>query len=337
MMVALLAAASATAGQGPVVIEQADWLRKPDLAQIQAVWPTKALHKGVSGSAELSCRVNTDGLLQHCAVTSESPQGMGFGAAALLLTPNFEMKPETRNGQPVESIVHIPIRFPSFGPGSAEGRKQLVVARPIWREAPSFADVAKAYPARAEGASGFVVLHCQVGRDDRLKDCDTLTVEPRGKGFEHAAEALAGRFRLVGIADRNKWAPDAYTSVRIRFVDPKGSDFQVRRIAEPTWTAVPSPAALAEAFPSAAAAKRVLAGHGVVQCTVDGHGGLSDCKPLSGEPEGLGFAEAAAKVATGLRMNPWTDDGGPVDGAVVDVPIRFNLVPAPTAPPSEAK
>ena len=74
----LAAAAAATAGQGPVVIKQADWLRKPDLAQIQAVFPTEALHKGVSGKAELSCQVNTDGLLQNCAIAPRSPQEHGL-------------------------------------------------------------------------------------------------------------------------------------------------------------------------------------------------------------------------------------------------------------------
>ena len=40
---------------------------------------------------------------------------------------------------------------------------------------------------------------------------------------------------------------------------------------------------------------------------------------------GLGFSEAAVKLASTMRMNPWTIDGAPVDGAVVRVGVRLNL------------
>jgi hypothetical protein len=57
-----------------------------------------------------------------------------------------------------------------------------------------------------------------------------------------------------------------------------------------------------------------------------GLGGLiTDCAPEAGEPDGLGFSEAAAKLATGMKMNLWAADGSPVEGGVVHIPIRLNL------------
>lgn len=46
---------------------------------------------------------------------------------------------------------------------------------------------------------------------------------------------------------------------------------------------------------------------------------------MAGEPDGLGFSDAAVKIASGMRMNPWTEAGGPVNGARVQLPIRFDL------------
>ena len=31
------------------------------------------------------------------------------------------------------------------------------------------------------------------------------------------------------------------------------------------------------------------------------------------------------KLAATMRMNPWTADASPVDGAIVDVAVRLNL------------
>lgn len=52
---------------------------------------------------------------------------------------------------------------------------------------------------------------------------------------------------------------------------------------------------------------------------------LRDCIPPAADPERLGFAEAAVKIASTLRTNPWTEDGRPANGAIVRLHNRFDL------------
>ena len=54
-------------------------------------------------------------------------------------------------------------------------------------------------------------------------------------------------------------------------------------------------------------------------------GSLTQCAPDASDADGLGFSQAAAKLASTMRMNPWTSDGAPVDGAVVRVGVKLNL------------
>ena len=77
--------------------------------------------------------------------------------------------------------------------------------------------------------------------------------------------------------------------------------------------------------PPEAVAKGLKTGRGVARCVVAPDGALTGCTPAPGDPDGVGFSEAAVKLAASMRMNPWTADGGPVDGAVIRLPIRFNL------------
>jgi hypothetical protein len=47
--------------------------------------------------------------------------------------------------------------------------------------------------------------------------------------------------------------------------------------------------------------------------------------PEPGQSDGLGFSEAAAKLASGMKMNLWGSDAAPVIGGVVHIPVRLNL------------
>ena len=72
-------------------------------------------------------------------------------------------------------------------------------------------------------------------------------------------------------------------------------------------------------------ASGLTTGRGVARCLVANDGSLTKCAPEAGDPAGLGFSEAAAKLASTMKMNLWSTDGAPVEGGVVHIPIRLNL------------
>lgn len=101
----------------PTVIENPDWLTRPDAEQVARVYPDRAQRESVGGVVELACRVDAAGRTSDCDAVSESPAGYGFAKAARSLAPYFRMKPRRENGAAVGgATVRIPIRF-TVSPG----------------------------------------------------------------------------------------------------------------------------------------------------------------------------------------------------------------------------
>lgn len=97
-----------------------------------------------------------------------------------------------------------------------------------------------------------------------------------------------------------------------------------RVIRDPNWLARPNGDDVNNAYP-ARALQLGRTGDALVQCAVTAQGALTRCVALSETPSNYGFGSAALKLVQRYRMSPRTEDGQPVEGALVRIPILFTL------------
>jgi TonB family protein len=321
-----------------------------------AIWPADMTHSGVDGHVILNCTIDVHGLAESCKVASETPAGKKLGRAALELRPTFKLKPATgADGQPVSATMAIRIlfkapsqeyggqqlqedlsrnggRFGTFTLSSTHTpiatRNEAMLDNPVWATAATFDDLAAAYPAKGGGEEGYAAAHCRVERDGdkagMLRDCQAIKESPDGHDFGKAALGLAVKFRAEPstLANIPKREP-LWVDIPIRLTPP--AETAERLIKAPRWITGLDPKATPKLFPPEAVAQGLTTGRGVARCTVGADGVLTACAPEPGDPDGLGFSEAAVRIALGMKMNLWAADGTPVEGGVVHIPIRLNL------------
>jgi hypothetical protein len=282
---------------------------------------------------------------------------MGFGAAALELRPTFKLAPSTQADAPAERMLSIAVEFRAreprydwggyrsggptgektqggnvysdvtgFGGPALVARSVAMLNNPVWTRTVGYDDVVRAYPVKGGGVEGYAVAHCEVSHRGSLSSCQVTKEDPPTLGFGKAALALATRFRVSPEWATAPHHADVWVDVPFRFPAPGGQES--RTITAPYWVSGFDPDQALKLFPPEAAERGVTTGHGVAKCVVAQDGTLTDCAAQEADPDGLGFAEAAAKLVSTMRMNPWTMDGAPVDGTVVRIGVRLNLKPA---------
>ena len=317
------------------------WVRLPTPEELLSVWPPGAPETG--GVATISCVVTPKGQARSCGIVSETPQNSGFAAAAIKLSPKFQLTPSKGNGgvYPLDSIAQLTIAFQKPQPtqtGAGEFGDITSLHNAPWHATPTTAEMAAAWPSGAPAGLEEVKVRVQCGfsPDTSLTGCRLLSEDPAGYGLSAAALKLTERFRTRGALMEDALLAKARIFLTFDFQNPKNGGADPVWLEKPNWVSFIPADRMTELYPAAAADSGIKTGRGVVTCTIAPDGALTACSLESEDPPGKGFGQAALAAITSFAVNPWSDEGRPVDGSKIRVPIRFNEV-EPEPPPASAQ
>ena len=95
-------------------------------------------------------------------------------------------------------------------------------------------------------------------------------------------------------------------------------------ITHPQWVQKPTADQLMRAYPTRAL-ERDITGSATLSCLVKVDGSLTGCDVVQQSPPTAGFGRSALSLSRYFQLSPRTVDGQAVDGARVNVTIRFDL------------
>jgi protein TonB len=103
-------AATAVAPPAPAIVRP-QWLSRPGAREFERFYPARARDRGKEGRVTLDCIVAADGAI-GCRIVQETPEGWGFGQAALKIAPAFRIAPQMEDGRPTAGgTVRVDLNF----------------------------------------------------------------------------------------------------------------------------------------------------------------------------------------------------------------------------------
>lgn len=193
-----------------------------------------------------------------------------------------------------------------------------------WLEQPTGAEYQAARPAAAP-MSGGASVRCDVTADGRLSPCVVEKETPPAMGFGAAALSIVPKYRIAPAPSAGAPVVDGY--VRISFdwrAPPPPVPEGARLVTNPVWVSRPTPDQAARLYPDRAQ-RMEETGWALVQCVIGSDGRLSGCQVLDEYPLEMGFADAGLRLMALFQAAPQDADGVPVEGALVRIPVNFNL------------
>lgn len=301
-------------------------------------FPPIALATGQSGRVTLSCEIAADGASQ-CTAAEESPEGVGFGAAAVAMAQAWRFAPRMENGRTVASVLRVNVAFENElstrqalqawlfvdAPGGSNNRDETPSAEwvrylscswagrlPCWppRTSETGRQNVGYYPPRArdQRIDGRALIACTTRADRRL-ECGIEREAPEGWDFGEYAS------RLV-------------TDTAARLDIPAGTTFRapVRFGTRPRnqWEAIPTAGDFNRVYP-ANAMEREIEGRTLLFCEIRADRRLN-CILGQEAPEGEGFGNAALYLSTRFRLSEEAfGSPGYSEGERIRLPISFRI------------
>jgi len=168
-----LLATPASAADAPKPMMLPDWVSVP--AGEASGYPETARGQNppASGQAVVRCRWHQDKTLDHCSVVSETPDGLGFGDAAVLAASLSDAAAPPPNAVMANGDIIIPV---SFNGAAAAGDEASTGTGHIITN-----------PASRANMGGRVRMVCFVSMTGSLEGCRVVSETPEGFGFGAAA------------------------------------------------------------------------------------------------------------------------------------------------------
>jgi len=310
-------------------ITEPDWLERPTGEEFAEHYPGVAAGLEIEGRATIACAVNLEGKLVDCEVTSEAPQGLGFGAAALAMSQSFKMRPQMQNGSPVEGgEVRIPLRFvlpatepppppPDATPEALEAGRRAIDALGVVDR--TIAESAKAGEA---GASAGVPAPVRLAAQAAIRDA---WATHRSELRDAYARALASVFSEEEMAQIATFISGPGKTL---MKEDKATAAAMRQILQDRVRATRAPASAAfcasTPCPSAAQLEQVWR-------PVDARDGRIDNPQWSRSPSEYVVTNAAPKLATAVgltaavRLTCRVEKSGELTGCATDEELPRGL------------